>query len=322
MKTLFITGHRKSGTTLLTSLFDGHDDLAVYPTDLSLMYAYFPYFNNNNYSFKVKKERIKKILEKSLSVNLNYRVKKKNLKINDFIRNILSRLNYNNINNIKKILNILKNEFTKFYNLENKKYFLIKETSSDIYFNNMFKKKDNIKFIHLIRDPRDNYASLKSGIKTHYSKIGESNLILLSSMINRAKLDFEFININKKMYGNKNYLVIKYEELIKNTDKTMKKISNFLNIKYSKKMLFSSIFNIKTKSNTFTKKRTTEINNKSIKRWKNELSQKEKSILNFFFKSELKKFYKINNEKDIKYKHISDFYSLLNKKFFFNDSFK
>ena len=34
----------------------------------------------------------------------------------------------------------------------------------------------------------------------------------------------------------------------------MKKISNFLKIKYSNKMLFSSIFNIKTKSNTFTKR--------------------------------------------------------------------
>ena len=128
------------------------------------MYAYFPYFNNNNYSFKIKKERIKKILKKSLSVNLSYRVKKKNLKINDFIRNILSRLNRKNINNIKGVLNILKNEFIKFYNLENKKYFLIKETSSDIYFNKMFKKKDNIKFIHLIGS-KDNYASLKSGIK-------------------------------------------------------------------------------------------------------------------------------------------------------------
>ena len=60
MKTLFITGHRKSGTTLLTSLFDGHNEFAVYPTDLSLMYAYFPYYNNNNYSFERKKSRIKR----------------------------------------------------------------------------------------------------------------------------------------------------------------------------------------------------------------------------------------------------------------------
>jgi len=66
MKTLFITGHRKSGTTMLTSLFDDHDDFAVYPTDLSLMYAYFPFFNNSKYSYRRKINRIKKILKLSL----------------------------------------------------------------------------------------------------------------------------------------------------------------------------------------------------------------------------------------------------------------
>ena len=70
---------------------------------------------------KIKKERIKNIKE-SLSVNLSYRVKK-NLKINDFVRNILSRLNRKNINNIKGVLNILKNEFIKFYNLKIKNIF-------------------------------------------------------------------------------------------------------------------------------------------------------------------------------------------------------
>ena len=62
MKTIFITGHRKSGTTLLSNLFDGHEDFAVYPTDLSLMYAYFPYFNKSSISYKQKIKRIKKYL--------------------------------------------------------------------------------------------------------------------------------------------------------------------------------------------------------------------------------------------------------------------
>ncbi|MDC1049433.1 sulfotransferase domain-containing protein, partial [Candidatus Pelagibacter sp.] len=161
-----------------------------------------------------------------------------------------------------------------------------------------------------------------SGIKKHYSKLGEDNIILLSSMINRAKLDFKFIYLNKKIYGDQNYLVIKYEDLIKKTDKCMKKISKFLKVKYSNEMLFSSIFNIKTKSNTFTKNKTIKINRKSLARWKNELSQKEKSIINFFFKNELKKFYQIDTSKEFEYEHISDFYSLTNKRFFFNDSFR
>ena len=43
-KLLFLTGHRKSGTTMFANLFDGHDDFLVYPSDICLLYAYFPYF--------------------------------------------------------------------------------------------------------------------------------------------------------------------------------------------------------------------------------------------------------------------------------------
>ena len=42
MKVIFLTGHRKSGTTLLSNLLDDVDGLCVYPTDLALLYAYFP----------------------------------------------------------------------------------------------------------------------------------------------------------------------------------------------------------------------------------------------------------------------------------------
>ena len=42
-QTIFLTGHRKSGTTLLKSLLDGHPKISSYPTDLTLMYSYFPH---------------------------------------------------------------------------------------------------------------------------------------------------------------------------------------------------------------------------------------------------------------------------------------
>ena len=41
---LFITGHRKSGTTMFANLFDGHKDFLVYPSDLCLLYAYYPFY--------------------------------------------------------------------------------------------------------------------------------------------------------------------------------------------------------------------------------------------------------------------------------------
>ena len=43
---IIITGARRSGTTFLLDLLDGHPDLVVFPTDLRILYAYFPYFIN------------------------------------------------------------------------------------------------------------------------------------------------------------------------------------------------------------------------------------------------------------------------------------
>jgi hypothetical protein len=53
---LFITGHRKSGTTMFANLFDGHEDFCVYPSDLTILYAFYPYFIGKEFSFKSKKK--------------------------------------------------------------------------------------------------------------------------------------------------------------------------------------------------------------------------------------------------------------------------
>ena len=321
MQIVFITGHRKSGTTMLASLFDDHNDFAVYPTDLSLMYAYYPFFNNSKYNYKKKINRIKKILKLSLQKNLNYRIKKESINIELFINSFLSGINKKNINNIKSLIDLLKIKFTSFYNIKKKKYFVLKETSADIYFNKIFTKNDRNKFIHIIRDPRDNYASLKSGQKSYYSNIGEDNLTILSSLINRAKLDFQFINHNKKIYGSHNYLTVKYEDLVSNPEKVMKRISKFLKESFDKKMLAPSIFGLKILSNTFSKKKTTIINSNSKKRWEKELTKSEIDIINYFFKDELKQYYNFKYSK-IDYSNITNYYTRINKKFYFNDSFK
>ena len=320
MQTLFITGHRKSGTTMLASLFDGHKDLSVYPTDLSLMYAYYPNFNNDRYSYQQKIKRIKLVLKKSLSKNLSYRIEKKKINIDIFINKILIKINKKNINDIFKIFSILKLEYNKFFKQNHKKYFVIKETSADICFNQIFKKNDQIKFLHLIRDPRDNFASLKSGHSSYYSKLGEDNLVLLSSMINRAKFDFDFIEKNKKIFGKKNYLVIKYEQLVKKPENVTKKICKFLKIKFNKILLKPTIFQSEIKNNTFTKKKDTKINQRSVLRWKKELTKFEIDIINYYFKRDLKKYYKID-VKNIEVSNLTDYYKLINKKFFYKDSF-
>tara|TARA_B110000858_G_scaffold197925_1_gene261555 strand:+ start:1591 stop:2565 length:975 start_codon:yes stop_codon:yes gene_type:complete len=323
MQILFITGHRKSGTTLLGNLFDNNDFACVYPTDLSLMYAYFPSFNNNNYTYKEKKSRIKKILIKSLSEKfLVNNIKNKDFFIKKFINIFLKKVTKKNINNIKYLIKLLTFEYSKILNENNRKYFVMKETSADISFSSLFNKKDKIFFIHIIRDPRDNYASLKSGLKSYYNKIGEGQVTLMSSMIHRAVLDFEFIEVNQRYFGEKKYMVIKYEDLILNTTKVMKKICKNLKIKFSKNLLAPTLFGKPAISNSFNKSKVSSINNKSISRWNSDLNTIEKDVINFYFKKYLIKYYNINSSNlNIDPTNLSKFYQRANSKFFFNDSF-
>ena len=74
---IFLTGHRKSGTTLLHSLFDDHPDIDVYPTDFTFFYSYFPYFTEN---LKSKKKLIRRLMHLTDNTINKHFVKKKNFK--------------------------------------------------------------------------------------------------------------------------------------------------------------------------------------------------------------------------------------------------
>ena len=67
---LLLTGHRKSGTTMFSNLFDGHNDLIVYPSDLCLLYAYYPYYSNSSISNNKKLSRIIDVIHQDLDDNV------------------------------------------------------------------------------------------------------------------------------------------------------------------------------------------------------------------------------------------------------------
>ena len=99
-----------------------------------------------------------------------------------------------------------------------------------------------------------------------------------------------------------------------------RKICKFLEIKFNKTLLKPTIFQSEIKNNTFTKKKDTKINQRSVTRWKKELTKFEVDIINYYFKNELKKYYKIDVKK-IEVSNLTEYYKLINKKFFYKDSF-
>ncbi len=63
---IFLAGHRKSGTSLLHMLFDGHPSLMAYPTDLTVMYAYYPHYTEKLKRDSELRARLNSVLRRGL----------------------------------------------------------------------------------------------------------------------------------------------------------------------------------------------------------------------------------------------------------------
>tara|TARA_B100000989_G_C19531736_1_gene470390 strand:+ start:2773 stop:3732 length:960 start_codon:yes stop_codon:yes gene_type:complete len=319
MKLIFITGHRRSGSTLLGSLLDDVKGLCVYPGDISILYAYYPHFNNNNYSFTFKIKKIEKIIKKTL--NEREKTVKKKINFENFIKSFISKINNKNIDNIEKILKILISSYLKFYCKKFKKkdikYFVFKETSCShlvLKINRYFK---DIKFLFILRDPRAIYSSLKSGLNKYYK---EDNLILMESMIKRLSIDDRFITLIKD-FLNKKIKIIKYEKLVDNPRKLMREISNFMSIKFDKKSLIPTVLGHKSLGNSYNIV-ISGISKKRKNNWKKSLTFDEINVIELFLQSYFNNFgYTLKNRK-IDHEAITKYYNKVNSRFFFIDRFK
>lgn len=131
------------------------------------------------------------------------------------------------------------------------------------------------KFLHIVRDPRENYASLKKLYKTRnwdwklYSiaqKIGKS----CASAID-----------NQNKFGKDRYLVLQYEKLTEDPRKALEKIVDFLDISWDEKLLIPTVNGGSAQANTMygDRKITGEVRRATKDKWKSVLSPPEKRAI-------------------------------------------
>jgi len=310
-QTIFLTGHRKSGTTLLKSLLDGHPNISSYPTDLTLMYSYFPHVKFKKYSKTILVKKILFDVLHSLQLVNKYTKYKKN-DLYKFKIQLKKKLNNINLLSEKQVLNTVINCWKYHFKIEKKSYLLLKETTQSMNYKLLRKIFPKVKIIQIIRDPRDNYSSLKSGFTKYYKKIGYQKEELILSAVFRIKNDLKFArNLKNKNF----FLCIKYENLVKNTKIEMKKIINFLGLKNNKFEIKPTISNKTYYGNNFNKK-LLGISSKNVKRWKQRISKQEEDFINFYLEEEIK-FWKYPLIKRYDLSNVKETYENINSKLFF-----
>lgn len=217
---IFIVGFPRSGTTLLQSLLCSQKNLFSFQET----HFFCNVINKINYNENksIKFESMEKILKKiSLLIGHNF---------NDISLDYIFLLANKKELTIKILFEFLVFELLQKQNKNNEisKIRWIEKTPGHLFQMEMIHSfYNNAKFIEIIRDPLNSIASAKKKLSPD-----ESYFYLAKRWRYGRKV---FRDFSKRLPDNT--ISIKYEELIKNPEKEMNRVCNFLGINYNSKNL-------------------------------------------------------------------------------------
>ncbi len=243
-KDLVLIGQiQRSGATLLSQLFDDHSELLNYPSELILTEPKYDWSKNLNFSTieqnpALKQNIITQNYEKLSKGKIDHKTRNKFI-FNPFIeKKIIKSIKTNDLrSNSNAYFTAFFNAFINYNNNKNNKKkfitaflprFIMIDENIDLF----FQIYPNGKLINIIRDPRSWLISAKNHSRSYEDTVASLEL-WKKSCENSLKY--------KNKYKNKIFL-IKFDDLIKNTEMTMRKICSKININFEESLL-SPTFN-------------------------------------------------------------------------------
>ena len=324
MQYILLTGHRKSGTSLLHKLFDGHPQLNVYPVDLSFLYAFFPrWTSNSSFNQNDRIERFKLVLEKSTSEFQGFQISPKinSFDVERFWDIIFSIKNPSTLEHPFEIIDLVSHAYCEYAELDAELPFVFKETSQVVNLREMLKHHTDIKCLQIVRDPRDNYAAIKKGVSSYYVRMNEGYKESLASLVNRVYVDLktaaDLISRNDK-----NFFSIHFENLVTNPKHSSLSFCKSLNIEWSPCFLEPTFLSTPYLGNSFSSPEIKGISSKNVGSWRSEITLTEARIIEFYLGDLMKIWgYDVDSTIDEQLEAVSSFYHWHNERYFFNDSF-
>ncbi len=316
----FFCGHRKSGTTLLVNLFDGHPELSVYPHDIKVLYAYYPRFVLENVDPKARWQRIERLLYLDLKHKLVEKELLDAVDVEAFWTRVKGRLADEDLADMGTILRSIADALPTAG--ERTRATVLKETSVELYADELFEWCPGAKVVQLIRDPRDNYAALKAGVERHYEKLGEGNRETLMSLLFRCSLGFRAALANRSRFGSERYLVIRFEDLVAEPESTLTRVTDFLGIAFHDCLRSPTVFGRRTSGNNYEGREMRGISGVNIGRWRERIGEVEAQVIEHCFGELLDAFgYQATSTADEQARAVADFYRWANYRYFFSDPY-
>ncbi|WP_321491574.1 sulfotransferase [uncultured Desulfobacter sp.] len=291
---VFICGHRKSGTTMALALLDNHPQLLVYPPDSAFFYAYYPTYAGDDFSKDQKIDRMAEYIVGQLEYEINNLSETDRFELNfpiQAMRDDLRRFAQKTDTRPQDMLiSLIKAYRVHFKGSPSPVHWVEKTTSTEIYARDVLRWFPKAKFLHIVRDPRDTWASMKSGWEKRYKSFNDEMNRLMQSMIERGKLGFEFAINNSSLYGPDVYKVVRFEDLTNNPDDILNDICNFLNISFHRNLLTPTVCGKLWKGNNFDGLKFDRPSNVNVGRWRERINTEEAHLIEYYFADLMKSF--------------------------------
>lgn len=236
---IFIIGNSRSGTSMTARILGNNSKIFTF----NELHFFEELWNPESKLIDINDSDAIQLLLKLFSIQFDgyfhYFINKKYKPEAESILNELKSDN-KNLNAIN-----LFTGFVSFITLQSDKTIACEQTPRNAYFVNDIRKFiPGSKFIYLVRDPRDVLKSQKYRWKRSKLKAGRKHPFM--AMI-RQKVNYHPIIISKLwnhsakvFYQNKNqndFLIVKYEDLLVNSEEEVKRICAFVGVVYDKNML-------------------------------------------------------------------------------------
>ncbi|NDY70475.1 hypothetical protein DO021_09875 [Desulfobacter hydrogenophilus] len=280
----FISSMFRSGSTMLARMLNTHKNVACASDPMRPIFNSFRYdLAKNNYknahkrfdplddyflqSFDLFQQILKGTFDVKPGIDHRRLFEVIQNRAMAFSGNWAEQIEVNDFNSYSEYIKYFTNQIDKIYGEnKNNSYVIFKEVWALEFFPALKKLFPNIKCIAMVRDPRDIVASKNAtGLSYPYFFMGRQwrKLAFLSSYLNHLYKD--------------DFYVIKYEDLVSQSDQYVKNLCAFLGIEFEQNLLDTTQYkdgsgNPWFQNTSYGTNVPQYINSKSIGKWKSQLN--------------------------------------------------
>jgi hypothetical protein len=274
---LFLGGAAKSGTTLLLSLLDGHPDLVVLPEETHFFPRLREFYASGNHAAKARwlveetslrllgKGRVEPVPNSGLDSVRDYT----SFDHPAFLRLINEFVSQPRIND-----SLIFSEIVRAYAMvkgsdwRNCVRWVEKTPGNEVWPDDLFKLFPDAKLLQVVRDPRAVFASRKKRLVRRYGHHAKAHRLV-------REWNQSARQIRKLETRASSYLLVRYEDLVQNTAKTLQRICEFIGIELLPLMLEPTRAGNEWAGNSSYSRPYQGISADSINEWKKELTDDE-----------------------------------------------